>query len=70
MCLPVDAAFKIFNEFGLNAVRKKEILKIENSADLLSNIASELKKVGEGIMEEEGEGGVVYIVSEHKESHI
>jgi len=31
-------------------------------------LKTELKRVGSGSMEEEGEGGVMYIVSENKET--
>ncbi|KAL4464080.1 hypothetical protein ABPG74_006017 [Tetrahymena malaccensis] len=65
VCLPVDQAFKIFKQYNLNMVRIRDIKNIQSYEELKSKLQKEFDQVATGRIEDEGEGGVVYIVSEN-----
>ncbi|EAS07444.2 RNA ligase (macronuclear) [Tetrahymena thermophila SB210] len=65
VCLPVDQAFEIFKQYNLNMVRIREVKGILSYEELKIKLQKEFDQVASGKIEDEGEGGVVYIVSEN-----
>ncbi|KAL4510684.1 hypothetical protein ABPG72_004838 [Tetrahymena utriculariae] len=68
VCLPADSAFTIFKQYNLNMVRIREIKNILTYEELKGKLQKEFDEVATGRIEDEGEGGVVYIVSENLET--
>lgn len=68
-CLPVEEAFQLFDRYRMKKVRTTTIKSISKQNDLYSNIYELMKKTAQGTMKEEGEGSVLYIVSERNSTH-
>ena len=59
----------MFDRYRMKKVRTTTIKSISKQNDLYSNIYELMKKTAQGTMKEEGEGSVLYIVSERNSTH-
>lgn len=63
-CLPVDEAFKLFDEYKLRKVQTEQFKGLINQTEVYERIYELMKRIATGSMDIVGEGSVLYIVAE------
>ncbi len=69
MCLPPDYAYQMFNKFKLKTVEIDKIT-VKTEEEFFDKLKDIYQQVAESPVEKDGEGSVLYLVSEDKNTKV